>query len=523
MKASQPSLVLPKLSDKEAEDIFRKNLSDWKWRIKNLYYIKDKNGTKTLFKPNWAQLEIMNDLWFFSVILKARQLGMTTFFCILYLDQILFKANKTAGIIAHRKEDAEKFFDDKVKFAWDNLPDWLKDQLGPPDTNTAKELKFPNGSKIFVSTSTRGGTLQYLHLSEFGKVCAQFPGKAREIVTGAINSVEQGCFVTVESTAEGRSGYFFDYCQEGQQARRDKRKLSPLEFRFFFFPWWKNPEYALEANFIINATFDEYFEKLERMHDVDKLSDAQKRWYIVKKKANGDDMFREYPSTPDEAFQASIEGAYYAVQMAKVYADKRITTIPYDQRYPVDTWWDLGMNDTNVILFTQAVGNEIRFIDMYANSGEGLAHYVNVLNERGYVYGQHTFPHDIEVRNLDAEGKTRRQTLTELNVRNIRTIERTKNINDDIEAVRKLFSRFYFDEAKMSSAHAKFPGLIESCNSYKKAWNEKLGEFSNYPLHDKHSHIVDPLRLVARGWRWNMVDQNSNSQSNDADISNFFG
>lgn len=454
----------------------------------------------------------MENLWFFLVILKARQLGMTTFFCILYLDQVLFNANKTAGIIAHRKEDAEKFFDDKVKFAWDNLSPMLQEHLGPPNTDSAKELSFPNGSKIFVSTSTRGGTLQYLHLSEFGKVCAQYPQKAKEIVTGAINSVEQGCFVTIESTAEGRSGYFFDYCQDAQQAVKDKRLLSPMEFRFFFFPWWKNPEYRLKGNFPINKEFVEYFDNLEKLHGVDKLDDEQKRWYIVKKKNNGEDMYREYPSTADEAFMASIEGAYFASQMGKVYEDQRIRNVPYDARYTVDTWWDLGMNDTNTILFTQSVGNEIRFIDCYGNSGEGLAHYVNVLKERGYVYGQHNFPHDVDVRNLDAEGKSRRQTLVDLQVRNIRVIEKTKSVNDDIEGIRKIFSRFYFDESKTAP-------LVEGLNNYKKEWDDKLGEFKNFPRHDKHSHWVDPMRILQKGWIWHMA---STKNDTEAHIQQFF-
>ena len=223
-------------------------------------------------------------------------------------------------------------------------------------------------------------------------------------------------------------------------------------------------------------------------------------------------MLREYPSTPEEAFQASIEGAYFSQQIGKVYEDQRIRTIPWDSRYPVDTWWDLGMNDTNVVLFTQAIGNEIRFIDVYSNSGEGLAHYVNILKDKGYTYRQHTFPHDVEVRNLDAEGKSRRQTLMELGMVNIRTIERTKDINDDIEAVRKLFSRFYFDEVKTAK-------LVEALQNYRKEWDDKLGEFKNYPRHDKASHFADCVRLLAKGWLWHMVDDKGQQKEV---ISNFF-
>ncbi len=502
LKDAKTNEVLDKYLSEEERTLWA-NLKDRNWRLSHLYYIKDKHGKKVLFKPNWAQKTLLNNLWFFSIVLKARQLGITTLFCILYLDQVLFSQYKTAGIIAHKQEDAKRFFEDKVKFAWDNLPEALQGVLGPPNTDSVGELSFPNGSKIFVSTTMRGGTLNFLHISEFGKICASYPMKAEEIVTGSINAVEQGNFVTIESTAEGRSGRFFDFCEEAKRAAKEGKTLSPLEFKFFFFPWWEEPTYRMKGDFSISREFSDYFGNLKEKHGID-LDPEQRRWYVAKKRVNGENMFREYPSIPEEAFLASIEGAYYSTQMAKVYEDKRIRNVPYDARLPVDTFWDLGMNDTNVILFCQGVGNEIRFIDMYTNSGEGLAHYTQVLKEKGYTYGKHVFPHDVEVRSLDEEGKSRRQSLIDLGVTNIRTIEKTPDVNDDIEGVRKLFSRFYFDETKCEK-------LIDACNNYKKEWDDKLGEFKNRPRHDKSSHIVDPLRLLSKSWTNHMIDNSSGS------------
>lgn len=506
---NQKSWKEPTFLSKEEQDFYN-NLKDPKWRLSNLYYIINKNGKKVKFKPNWAQQLVLDKLWYFSLILKARQLGITTFFCILYLDQILFKANKTAGIIAHTDSDTKKIFK-RIKFAWENLPEVLKENIGYPTTDSVGELQFPNGSSIFVARSTRGGTVQYLHLSEFGKICAKYPEKAREIVTGAINSVEKGNFVSIESTAEGKEGPFAEFTFEAQQADAEGRDLSMLDFKFFFFPWWKEPTYRLDdAKFAISKEYEDYFEKLLAVHGIF-LDEGQKRWYIAKKKKNDEDMYREYPSIWEEAFMAQIEGAYYAVQMQKVYEDNRIRNVPYDSRYPVLTYWDLGVNDFNVILFVQAVGNEIRFIDEYHNHGEGLSHYINILKEKGYVYGPHIFPHDVEVQNLDEHGKTRRQTLIDLGMSNIRTIERTKDINDDIEGVRKIFSRFYFDEQKCAK-------LIEACQNYKRDWDDKLGQFKNYPKHDKHSHLVDPLRNLARSWTQNMITEDKSAPK----ITNFF-
>jgi len=476
-------------------------MADWKWRLGNLYSIKDKNGVKVPFRPNWAQQQVIENLWFFSVILKARKLGMTTLFCLMYLDQVLFSANKTAGIIAHTEKDVKDLFNDIVKFSWDNLPDWLKAQLGPPNTDSTRELSFPNGSRIFVTMSTRSGTPQYLHVSEYGKICARFPAKAREIITGSINAVAQGNFVTIESTAEGNTGSFAEICKEAERATKSGKKLSQMEFKFFFFPWWKEPTYRSETSVIVSPELTAYFDELRSKHNID-LDDSQKWWYAVKHALNKEDMGREFPSVPEESFRAAIEGAYYSAQMLRMYEDRRIRPVPWDSRLPVTTWWDLGMNDFNVILFTQSVGNEIRFIDVYYNHGEGLGHYVNKIRERKYTYEKHVLPHDGDVRMLDKDGLTRRQTLVNLGLQNVRVVERTKSIVSDIEKVRQLFSRFYFDEEKCAP-------LTKACNDYRKEWDDKLGQFKNSPLHNEASHLVDPLRLIASGWTQHSVDLGS--------------
>jgi hypothetical protein len=74
---------------------------------------------------NWAQAELLRDLHECSLILKARQLGFTTFI-IFMLDACLFNSNIRAGTIAHRLDDARVIFRDKVKFPYDHLPEMLK-------------------------------------------------------------------------------------------------------------------------------------------------------------------------------------------------------------------------------------------------------------------------------------------------------------------------------------------------------------------------------------------------------------
>lgn len=155
----------------------KEKLSDPWWRLTNLYYIKDKHGKKIKFNPNWAQKFLYNNMWFMCVILKARQLGMTTFIQIFMLDRCLFNSNVAAGVIAHNREDAEDFFDKKIKFAYDQLPEAIRNER-KATSDSAKMLAFSNGSSIRVGTSLRSGTYQYLHISEFCKICALRPDRA---------------------------------------------------------------------------------------------------------------------------------------------------------------------------------------------------------------------------------------------------------------------------------------------------------------------------------------------------------
>ena len=168
-------------------------LKDPLWRVCSgvLYkiIIKGDDGQDGLvinFKPNRSQRRLLANLWHRNVILKARQLGFTTLICILWLDTALFSENMRCGIIAQDREAAEVIFRDKVKFAYENLPEHLKKGM-PLARDSASELLFAhNNSSIRVATSMRSGTIHRLHISEFGKICAKYPDKAVEVVVAEI-------------------------------------------------------------------------------------------------------------------------------------------------------------------------------------------------------------------------------------------------------------------------------------------------------------------------------------------------
>ena len=472
----------------------KKRLRDKKWRLNNLYFITDKYGKKVRFRMNDEQLAYYDQEHEKNIILKARQLGFTTEMCIIQLDSALFEAKKCA-LIAHTLHDAKRLFREKVKYAYDHLPEIIK------NTNhliieTKEELVFNRGGSITVSTSFRGGTLQRLHVSEFGKICAKYPDKAREIVTGAFESVPLNGKITLESTAEGRQGYFYEYCQIAEKLKLANKDLTAQDWRFFFFAWWQNKDYSMPSE-PIGERLQGYFDSLQAKHGIS-LTDGQKTWYQAKERTLGEDMKREYPSLPSEAFEQSIEGAYYAKQFGFLYANNRIADLPDNDHLPIDTYWDLGVSDSTTIWFIRQVGDEYHVVDYYENSGEGLNHYLKVLKDKGYKYGRHVAPHDIDNRQLGANhAKTLRELARdgyeidgERYSVSFDVVPRTTNINEDIEKVRQILPKCAFDAIKCEQG-------IKALESYRKEWNDKLGVWRDRPLHDWSSHGADAFRYFA--------------------------
>lgn len=456
--------------------------ADPRWRLNNLYWIESKQGEVVPFRLNPAQERLLDDLWYLNVILKARQLGFSTLIQLYMLDACLFNSHTAAGTVADTRENAEAIFRTKVKVPYERLPDQLRDRIRA-EQNSARELLFSNGSSIRVGTSLRSGTFQYLHISEYGKICAMTPEKAREIQTGALNTVQAGQFIFIESTAEGHSGHFKETCDAAQKLVLEKRPLTPLDFRFHFFAWWQDASYTLSdadaANVVLTTDDDKYFAAVEAQIGRS-LTRGQKAWYVKKRATQSEYMKREFPSTAKEAFEVAVEGAYFAQQMAKVRTEGRICRIPILER-PVDVYWDLGIGDAMSLAFKQRVGPEERFIDYYENTGEGFSHYARILNERGYLYGRHYMPHDADQRRLGKDAQSAKWHAEQTGIKPITALKRIAQESDGIEASRAFLAKCWFDETRCSR-------LIECLDNYRKDWDEKYGVWKDHARHDEFSH-----------------------------------
>jgi hypothetical protein len=195
--------------------------------------------------------------------------------------------------------------------------------------------------------------------------------------------------------------------------------------------------------------------------------------------------------------EPTVDGAIYAEAINAARTDGRITGVPHNPTVKVDTWWDLGVADSTSIWFTQDIGREIHVIDFYEAQGEGLPHYAGMLEKRGYLYGKHTAPHDIQVRELGS-GRSRVETAASLGIK----FETAPSIGleDGIHATRMLFPRLWFDQTRCKAG-------LEALAHYQREFNKRLSEYKATPVHNWASHGADALRTMGVAHRTARIKQ----------------
>jgi phage terminase large subunit len=184
---------------------------------------------------------------------------------------------------------------------------------------------------------------------------------------------------------------------------------------------------------------------------------------------------------------ANKDGSYYA----KYINLQQITKVPIEKGLLVHSAWDLGVSDSTAIWLWQMVGREIRFVQYYENSGEGLQHYVQWLHEwrveHDAVFGHHIAPHDIRVRELGS-GQSRLETARNLGIEF--QIAPSLPLVDGIEATRNLLPNAWFDEDRCGAG-------LRLLRHYRKEWDDNRQAYKAKPVHDATSHAADAMRYCA--------------------------
>lgn len=508
-----------------------KLLDDQWWRLNNFYWIVDSFGQQIRFKPNWAQEHLFHNMHYMNEVLKVRQLGISTFLAIYMFDRVLFNKNQTCGIVDKTEDDVKKKIA-KIRFAWDNLdylpadPSDLDKQLAAigreiktargienkkgsiePIKANEKEIQFSNDSMVWGGVSLRGGTTQFLHISELGAVANDAPKKAEEIKSGALNTVlpgPPGQFVFSESThIGGKFGVHYDIC-ELAMGNIGKEKLAPQQWKFFFFSWLQEKKYRADPSTVTLKPRDfEYHAKLKKVHGLE-LTPEQAAWHSMKWDEQKEAMFREFPTVPEEAFDALIKGSIYGEIISALRGEGKICDFAPDTRAPVVTAWDLGNSDFNVIWAIQQVGMEYRIWNWHESQGEKAGDHAAQIRrweEECGPIAAHLLPHDADAKRTSGSHKTARVYLEEAGIKNTIVVPRTPDIWGGINALRDILPRCVFHKTNCGTERVKdnkkHPSGLACLEGYHTNENTNGATIKEMPVHDAFSHSADGLRTFA--------------------------
>jgi len=398
------------------------------------------------YSPRPLQQAIHDELKRWSVVVCHRRFGKTVF-AINHLLRDCLTSKKERPRYAYLAPTYKQ----AKTIAWDYLQHYSRPIPGIQINQSELRIDYPNGGRIQLfgcdtPDALRGIYLDGCILDEYAQMPSSLFG---EVLRPALSD-RQGWALFI-GTPKGKNAFYDLY----DHARNDER-------------WFTVVHKASDTGIVAE----------DELHD-----------------ARGIMTDEEYEQEYECSWTAAIRGAVYGKEMAAALRDDRIGFIPIEPSIPVHTFWDLGISDSMSIWFVQAVGKEIRFVNYYEHTGEGMAHYINHLDQfkrdHGINYGEHFAPHDIEVRELST-GKSRRDTALQMGIA-FRVVQQHK-VADGIEATRRLFSRFWFDEKRCRHG-------IECISQYRYEYDEKKGVFRDNPLHDWASHCADSLRQLAMGWQ----------------------
>ena len=460
------------------------NIVCQKWRLNNLYRIIDRNSNSIKFNLNPVQEHVLDNMHTRNIILKARQLGMSTFAVLYLLDLAIWEKNLSCGIVSYSLEHAQHIFKRIIGHALDTMPKKYKD-IVIITQRSAREINFVHGSSIRVDTTLRGGSYPLVLVSEFGKTCARNPQKAEEVITGTLQAVPRDGKVIIESTGEGNDGYFAEMVTEA--ARRGNENLNNLEYKLFFFPWFEEPSYNIYEKINYDVTLTDYFNKTEK-ETGKTIAVSQRNWYAVQSKILGDKIRQEFPSSIGEAFLSSSDAYYFAEAIAMAYSDQRMLyTSLYDGLLPVYVAMDIGVNDLTVMTFFQIAHGEIRIIDYYEDKNKGVDFYAKfLLQDKKYLYSIIFLPHDSTKRDpLDTTNtyeRDFRRMFSHLETKFHVLPRMDKQLS--ISHAKNMMNRCVFNLTKVKP-------FVDHVSKYRKKWNEQTGRYLEEPYHDIHSNFAD--------------------------------
>jgi hypothetical protein len=238
--------------------------------------VRDREGVKRALEPNAVQRAFELARGRQNIVLKARQMGITTWVAGRFFLKTITARGVLTVQVAQTREAAEGIFRIVQRF-WECLPKDLRE--GPLRRSRANvgQMCFPVLDSEFRVMSAadenagRGLTMQYLHCSEVSR----WPGDAAATLAGLRAALAPGGEMVIESTPNGAYGCFYDewgraidqIADIDQQVGGSASRYGDSVVRHFF-PWWMEEAY-------VGAAVDGFREDEERLMQTRGLTPGQ--------------------------------------------------------------------------------------------------------------------------------------------------------------------------------------------------------------------------------------------------------
>lgn len=235
------------------------------WLIRKLLKIRGKNRSLIVLCLNRAQCEYSQACGRHNIVLKARQLGITTYVAARFFIQTISRPGTVTVQVAHDQESAEQIFKIVHRF-WANLPRRMRRGALLLSHANVRQIVFSRlDSEYRVATAAdanagRGLTIHNLHCSEV----ARWLGNPEETLASLRAAVPQDGEIVLESTPNGAGGLFYEEWQRAEETRYTRH----------FFPWWYDEQYRIDGKIDPQTLTPEEQQLKVRVG----LSDAQIAW-----------------------------------------------------------------------------------------------------------------------------------------------------------------------------------------------------------------------------------------------------
>jgi hypothetical protein len=472
---------------REDKELLTARLGDPLWRMSNLYSIVDKFGKTVPFKPTREQVQILHAYYELGrkrhVILKARRMGFSTLIDVMIFDAVYWGKSLQASIIDQTQADASEKLRSKVRFAHDKLLPQLHE---PAIKSNDTSIEFANGSTINAGKLARGGTNQFLHISEWGPIAHSDPARSEEIKTGALPSADQGA-IFIESTFKGgKGGHFYEIIKNAMETP-DALKTEK-DFYFHFFPWYLDPTNSLMGDIrAVPRDIHAYLDAKEGELGV-KFTDGQRLFYHVTKKEQGIFMFREYPTTVAEAFMAPVEGSIYGDILSAIRARGQIHDFIWDRSSPVFAVLDIGWSDATAVWLLQVIGRDVHVINYIERRHHTAAQVVKLIADTEIPVSAYFLPWDSRAT-AASTGVSYKGEFEKAGAVNVEVLPATREMWAGINATRDVMQRCYFHKTNCSLG-------LAALEAYHAKDSASGGAISKDPVHDWSSHGADSFRYA---------------------------